>query len=939
MDTLDAFYGPNAGYVQELYDQYLHDPNSVDATMRAYFETHTESGNGRSASGALIPAAPSVATPVDVTKVVSAARMARSIREYGHLAANIDPLGAPRPGDPMLNPETHGITDADLAALPATIVWKSAGPEAGTCLDAIHRLEEIYSGPLGYDFDHVNTFEERNWLHENVEAGTFAAPLSPDERRRLLQRLTEVESFEQFLHRVYPGQKRFSIEGDDMVVPMLDAVINAASADGAQEVLIGMAHRGRLNVLAHLMHKPYATIFYGFQSAHGDGNEDGVEPSDNVTGDVKYHLGYQHTVQGPGTAVNVTLANNPSHLEFVNPVTEGECRAAQEDRQHAGAPSQDVCRALAVTLHGDAAFPGEGIVSETLNLSHVAGYQTGGTLHVIVNNQIGFTTSAAQGRSTLYASDLAKGFEIPIVHVNADNPEACLTAVRLAFAYRRRYHKDFLIDLVGYRRWGHNEGDEPSFTQPQMYTAIRNHPTVRALYARQLETEGVVTAEEAEGMVQEVRARLQEARDEAASSGLTEEPLSSSPDWHRLPTAVEVSRLQTLNRELLQVPPDFTMNPRLKRILDRRLDALDAEHGIDWAQGEALAFASLLSEGTPIRLTGQDAERGTFSQRHLVLHDVASGETYVPLQHLTEARASFAVYNSPLSEAAVLGFEYGYSVHAPHALVLWEAQFGDFANAAQVIVDQFLAAARAKWRELPALVMLLPHGYEGQGPEHSSARLERYLQLAAEDNVRVANVTTPAQYFHLLRLQAANLAGERRPLILMTPKSLLRHPRATSSLQDLALGEFQPVLEISPPARPETVERLILCSGKVAVDLEGALEGEGAPRTVTAARVELLYPFPKDALEETLQRYPKLREVVWLQEEPANMGAWTYIAPRLRPLLPADVPLQYVGRPERASTAEGSATKHAQEQERLLRAALANGRPAEAGSREIEHVR
>ena len=944
MDFWDAYFGPNAGYAQELYERYQRDPNSVDPATRAAFARLAPSATPALATEAAAPiaAAPAISpTPAPATtpsfdplKIVAAARLARGIREYGHLAAAIDPLGSPPPGDPMLEPATHGLSDADLSALPASIVWPSAGPNAGSSLDAIHRLRAIYSGPLGYDFDHVQDFAERDWLRDVVESGAYRQPLPADERRALLDRLTEVEEFEHFLHTTFQGQKRFSIEGLDMLVPMLDELIHDAAAAGAREVLVGMAHRGRLSVLAHVLGKPYTAIFSEFHTAPNKElvpSEGSTGINYGWTGDVKYHLGARRLVrEGQLARIQLTLAHNPSHLEFVNPVVEGFARAAQERRAQAGPPQQDVDVALPILIHGDAAFPGEGVVAETLDLSRLPGYATGGTVHIIANNQIGFTTGAREGRSTLYASDLAKGFEIPIIHVNADDPAACLAAIHIAHAYRQRFRKDFLIDLVGYRRWGHNEGDEPAFTQPLLYTRIAAHPTVRALYADELLSEGDVTPERIEQMRQRARERLRAAQRELADGHRQPEPepLTSAPDLAGIPTAVPADELRALNAALLARPEGFTPHPRLERTLQRRREAIEKPGGIDWALAESLAFAAILADGTPVRLTGQDTERGTFSQRHLVLHDEQTGAIYTPLDALPQAKASFAVYNSPLSEAAALGFEYGYSVHAPEALVLWEAQFGDFANAGQVMIDQFLAAARAKWRQLSALALLLPHGYEGQGPEHSSARIERYLQLAAEDNLRVANCTTAAQYFHLLRIQAALLATAPRPLILLTPKSLLRHPRAASSLADLAEGRFHPVLEdADAAARRSEVERLILCSGKVAVDLATTTAARERPAEwIATARVELLYPFPADALRRLLSGYPRLREVIWLQEEPRNMGAWSYIAPRLERLLPEGVALRYIGRPERAATAEGLAEVHTREQARILDAALAGER-------------
>lgn len=952
MDAWETFFGPNAGYAQELYERYLQDPSSVDAATRAFFEHMSSPPLPETvAERAVLPAAIAVLGPGEgisereIRLVVGAAKLARMIRTYGHLAAQLDPLGVPPPGNEMLTLVAQGLTEADLARLPASIVWPAGDMHsARNALEAINTLRALYSGTLGYEFAHIEDEDERAWLHDTVESGVFQQPLTADERRELLRRLTEVEAFERFLHSTFTGQKRFSIEGTDVLVPMLDELIHAAAEAGTREVLIGMAHRGRLNVLAHILGKPYARIFSEFHTAP----DKEMVPSEGSaginygwTGDVKYHLGARRTVRESELAqIALTLAHNPSHLEFVNPVVEGFTRAAQERQSERGAPTQNVDKALCITIHGDAAFPGEGVVAETLNLSRLPGYQTGGTVHIIANNQIGFTTSADQGRSTLYASDLAKGFEIPIIHVNADDPEACLSATALAHAYRQRFHKDFLIDLVGYRRWGHNEGDEPAFTQPRIYEKVAKHASVRALYAEQLAAADVVSPSDVEAMQRETQQRLKRAYDELVAGNVPEEQaeLEESPALASVETATPPEALLAYNEALLARPGDFTPNAKLERLLTRRREGIEKPGGIDWGFAESLAFAAILAEGTPIRLTGQDSERGTFSQRHDVLHDANTGDPYIPLQALPEAWASFAIYNSPLSEAAVLGFEYGYSVHAPHTLVLWEAQFGDFANAGQVLIDQFIAAARAKWRQLPGLVLLLPHGYEGQGPEHSSGRLERYLQLAAEDNLRVVNCTTAAQYFHLLRAQAKLLDTAPRPLIIMTPKSLLRHPKAGSSLSDLAGGTFRPVLE-SVQGKPSAIRRLILCSGKVAVDLEAARAEQPEARDwIAVARVEQLYPYPEAALAATLRRYPKLAEVVWLQEEPRNMAAWNYIAPRLASQLPQGVALRYVGRPERASTAEGLPNAHAAEQARIMGEALGGELPARMETREGQYV-
>lgn len=933
LEVLKSLYGPNAGYAIELYERYQKDPNSVDEQTKDLFSRLAPSALHVFLQDEPGPTAPSSrAGDISglIAKVVKARQLARNIREFGHLQAAFDPLGI-SPRRIVDDPEVLGLLDSDLADLPDTIVWPQLPRPTGTCLDAIQKLRKIYSGPLGFDFSHVHNFDERDWLRNMVESGKLFQPLTAEDRRHLLMRLTEVEGFERFLHTSFPGQKRFSIEGTDTLVPMLDELIHLAVHSGAREVAMGMAHRGRLNVLAHVLGKPYTKIFSEFHTAI---NKDMVpsEGSHGInagwTGDVKYHLGARLTVHdGELVEVRLTLANNPSHLEFVDPVVEGMARAAQEDGSRPGQPQQNVDWALAVLIHGDASFPGEGIVAETLNLSRLAGYQTGGTVHIIMNNGLGFTTEPQEGRSTLYASDLAKGFEIPVVHVNADDPEACLAAIRLAYWYRQAFHKDFLIDLVGYRRWGHNEGDEPAFTQPLMYARIAAHPTVRALYAEKLMGEGLVTGDEVKHMQDNVLERLQKAKAALNGGNADDDDDTVLADgWLALaePTGVDESTLRAINAELLKRPEGFHPHPRLERQLERRKDALDKPGAIDWAHAEALAFGSILAEGTPIRLSGQDSERGTFSQRHLVLHDVQTGQTFTPLQHLSQARAAFAVYNSPLSEAGVLGFEYGYSVESPTSLVLWEAQYGDFANSGQVIIDQFIAASRAKWKEVSSLVLLLPHGYEGMGPEHSSARLERYLQLAGENNWRVVNPTSAAQYFHLLRQQALLSRHDPRPLVVMAPKSLLRNPWAACSLGDLVGGHFQPVLEdASANDHADTVRRVVFCTGKVAGEVmaQRQTQGEGADR-VAIVRVEQLYPFPQAEVQMALVRFPHLTDVVWLQEEPKNMGAWRYIQPYLQAQMPGHLTVRYVGRPERAATAEGKAELHAEEQARLIQEAL-----------------
>jgi 2-oxoglutarate dehydrogenase E1 component len=930
MSDLGAFFGPNAGYVLELYDRYLNDATSVDSEWQDYFgslESSQLATNGRQAVTAV--ATQPAAAPANLQAIVGAASLAESIREYGHLAANIDPLGQPLPSIPDLDPATHGVTEVDLQTLPALVVGGPRAEDAANAAEAMARLRDVYSGSTGFDFDHVHVPEERSWLVEAVESKRFSQPMERSAKRALLRRLTDVEAFEKFLHQTYLGQKRFSLEGNDLLVPMLDEIVNSAAADGVREIIVGMAHRGRLNVMTHVLGKPYSAIVAAFEGAKWRPQTAAIDPAQEFSGDVKYHLGARllRGEQGLMVEVPLILAPNPSHLEAVNPVVEGMVRASQDICDQPGPPVRDNKASMAILIHGDAAFPGQGVVAETLNLSALPGYTTGGTIHIIVNNQVGFTTLPDDSRSTLYAGDLAKGFEIPVVHVNADDPESCLAAIRMAIEYRDIFGKDFLIDLVGYRRWGHNEGDEPSFTQPEMYQIVDKHPTVREIFAQRLKADGSVAENEPESMLQAALDHLAGVRRSVTDGTAAIPDDTPAPGPRRgVDTTVDADLLRTFHHDIHAMPEGFSLSPKLARQWERRARVLDQPDGkIDWAHAEALAFASILADGTPIRLTGQDTERGTFSQRHLVLHDPTTGATFIPLAALPAAKASFAVYNSPLSEEAAVGFEYGYSVQAPGRLVLWEAQFGDFANGAQVMIDQFLTAARSKWRVEPALVMLLPHGYEGQGPEHSSARLERFLQLSAQDNIRVANCTTSAQYFHLLRRQAALLTTEPRPLIIMTPKSLLRNPAASCELKELSAGTFHPVINDAINQNRDEVTRLVLCSGKAAIDLDASDE-RATSTNVAVARVEQLAPFQKTALRKTLGLYPNLREIVWLQEEPKNMGAWTFMEPRLREMA-GDIPVHYDGRPERASPAEGAADLHATEQARIVSAAFA-GAPA-----------
>jgi 2-oxoglutarate decarboxylase len=881
------------------------------------------------------PAAPGKVDEELLEGVRAATSILKAYRTHGHLAAHLDPLGSEPKGDPALQPENQNLTPELMSRIPASIL--RIGVPGETLLEALPRLRAAYCGTIGYQFEHLSSHGQRAWLREMIETGAHRQPLRDDEKKRLLSRLIDVFEFERFLEKAYLGQKMFSIEGLDVVVPMLDELVTIAGRTGAEEVVFGMAHRGRLSVLAHNLGRSVQSILAEFE---GSKRLDAVKAVAAIphggTGDVKYHYGHRGVYEtSEGEKIAVRLYPNPSHLEFVDPVVTGGARYLQSEFDGPKL-SHDPSRAVPVLLHGDAAFPAQGVVTETLNLQGLAGYRTGGTVHIVQNNQVGFTTDPEEARSTPYAADVAKGFNVPIVHVNADDVEACAAAVRLAMAYRERWGRDVVIDVIGYRRFGHNETDEPAYTQPVMAAKIKSHPPVSEIYAKKLIDEGTVSAEEVEKAGRkrhdEMSAALHQLR-EKMEAGEYEDPTvtgittstgelldrTASPP---VDTAVPAERLRTLNEELLKVPEGFNIHRKLRRPLSRRPQALE-EGGIDFGHAEALAFSSLLTEGVHIRLTGQDSERGTFSHRHLVLHDENTGLKYTPMQHLEGATAPFELHNSPLSETACLGFEYGYSAATPNALVLWEAQFGDFANSAQVIIDSFIVSGEAKWGQTSRLTLLLPHGYEGSGPEHSSARIERFLALGAEGNIRIANPTTAAQYFHLLRRQA--LIRKARPLIVFTPKGLLRLDRAASGLDQLTEGELHFILD-DPTAdgRREKVERLVLCTGKVYYDMD-ASERREAAEGVAIARVEMLYPFAKERLENLIASYPNLKEIAWVQEEPRNMGAWKVMSRRMPDLLPEGVELKYIGRPGRASPGEGYSGAHAREQERIVLTALTPG--------------
>ncbi len=943
--------GLNAGYVAQMLEAYLDAPASVPAEWRQLFERDpgafagalpglagmigVEQQNGLATTPPPAAAeenptngAPSAAAPAPVDEqllggVAAAMALVKAYRMHGHLSARLDPLGSEPMGDPALDESrlVPALTPELQARIPASLLRLYV--EGETLLEALPLLRGVYTGSIAYEIEHISDHAERVWLRQAIESGRFRQPLDDEERRALLFRLSQAEGFEQYLRRSFLGQKQFSLEGLESLVPMLDESIALAAAGGAHKVVIGMAHRGRLNALVHTVGRSYQSILREFE---GERSISAllVDP-EGGTGDVKYHLPASGTRETPAGEIDVTIVPNPSHLEAANPVVEGRARAEQTERS-AGTGVHDPSVALPILIHGDAAFPGQGVVAETLNLQSLEGYATGGTLHLITNNQVGYTTDPVESRSTRYSSDLAKGFDVPIVHVNADDPEAALSAVRLALAYRAEFGHDFVIDLVGYRRFGHNEQDDASYTQPLMVERIENQPTVRAVYASRLIEDGVITAEEAQEYVSTFTATLRSAHDELRAA-IDEAPSPPAGTADAVPiatgdvvvTAVSEERLRVLNEQLLTVPDGFTINPKLAKQLDRRRGAF-VEGGIDWGHAEALAYSSLLEDGIPVRLSGQDTERGTFAHRHLVFHDAHTGETYAPIQHLPGALASFEVYNSPLSEYAALGFEYGYSVAAPEALVLWEAQFGDFINGAQIVIDQFLVAGRSKWGQNSRLSLLLPHGYEGNGPEHSSARLERFLQQGAQDNIRIVNCTTAAQFFHLVRRQA--LDATARPLIVMTPKGLLRLKQAASALEDLSEGSFRPVIPDSISGAG--VRRLVICSGKVYYDIVGHEERPNA-HSVAVARLEQLYPFPVEAVAALVAGLPGLEEIVWAQEEPQNMGAWRSIRHRLDDAARSSSSVggvTYVGRPWRASPSEGYPTAHQLEQDRIVRAAL-----------------
>jgi 2-oxoglutarate dehydrogenase E1 component len=898
----------NLDIIDDFHRRWLQDPASVDERWQAFFEGFELAGRS--------PTAGAGAAQTGVVRLIF------NYRVLGHFQAHLDPL-SPAPGPyPLLQLENFGLSEADLDRTFDGSAFHSLGQ--ATLRDLLEALRETYCRSIGIEYMHIQDTNVRRWLEDRFEPRRSRPDLALRQKLRILMTLHYAELFEKFLHTRYQGQKRFSLEGSETLIPVLDAIVEKGPELGVKEFVVGMAHRGRLNVLANVLHKPYQEVFAEFEDNFLPNSIDG-------DGDVKYHLGFSSNRKtARGEPIHLSLSPNPSHLEAVDPVVQGRTRAKQRAFGDKGRS-----RGVPILIHGDAAFAGQGIVAETLNLSNLAGYTTGGTIHIIVNNQIGFTTSPADARSTTYCTDVAKMIQAPIFHVNAEDPEACVFLAELALEFRQIFNGDVIVDLYCYRRHGHNEGDEPSFTQPLMYGKIKDHPSVSSIYTEQLVKRGDVAAQEADSIKREFQDMLDEEQIIARAGPQRQRGMKSfGGAWKGLrmafapgpvQTGVARDKLNTIADHLTRVPPGFSLNSKISRLLEARRNDMAQDRPVDWAFAESLAFGSLVSEETMVRLSGQDSRRGTFSQRHAVLIDQTTGDRFVPLNSLCDGEPLFNAYDSLLSEAAVLGFDFGYSLDAPNALVLWEAQFGDFANGAQTIIDQFIVCSESKWQRSSGLVMLLPHGYEGQGPEHSSGRLERYLQSCAEDNIQVCNLTTPAQYFHSLRRQVKR--DFRKPLIVMTPKSLLRHKQCVSPIEELISGCFREILD-DVAGKPERIRRVLMCSGKVYYDL---LERRTERKIddVAIVRMEQFYPFAEATLRQIFGRYKSAREWVWVQEESQNMGGWSFVEPRLRAL---GYTFAYVGRDASASPATGSLTVHKQEQSELVDAALGAAVPHVVGT-------
>jgi 2-oxoglutarate dehydrogenase E1 component len=926
MKSLTLSTNANAAAIEAAYDAWLNNPDSVDPTWRAFFQGFSLGSGGQLPINAAIVGQNAVQAGVNIldsAKQSCVLRLIEAYRAHGHRQAHLDPLSAPPAPQPLLDPKLYGLEENDLAESFSIGTYKGGGQmRLG---DLIASLSRCYCGHVGVEYLHMQDDDARTWLQTRMESVENQPGFDRDRKIRILRRLHKAELFERFLHTKYVGQKRFGLEGGETLIAALDALIEHCPEAGVEEIVMGMAHRGRLNVLTSIMRKPFELLFEQF-------SENYLPDTVAGDGDVKYHLGYEAVLEtSDGKTIEMRLAANPSHLEAVDPVVEGKTRARQRILN-----DTERRKVLPLLVHGDAAFAGQGIIAETLNYSQLPGYRTGGTLHFVINNQIGFTTLPSDARSTRYCTDVAKMIEAPIFHVNGDDPEAVCAVILLALDFRVTFHRDIVIDMVCYRKHGHNESDEPAFTQPTLYRTIASHPSVASLYTTKLVADGSITEPEGEAIRAEYNAALEdnltkakasEQRKSAMRAAIEADPRAAfrgstaifqpAYNFHPVPTGVSHELLAKVIQGLTTLPEGFTANTKIKRFLDARSNALKEGGPVDWSLGEALAFGSLMLEGTPVRLSGQDCERGTFSQRHAVLYDTETRASYTPLNHLAPDQARFCVYNSVLSEASVLGFDYGYSLDYPKMLCIWEAQFGDFANGAQVIIDQFISSSESKWQRASGLVLLLPHGYEGQGPEHSSARLERFLQLCAEDNIQVVNITTPANFFHALRRQRRR--DFRKPLIVMSPKSLLRHPSAVSHLKDFEEGSFQEILD--DPLWENSAQRpgrLVLCSGKVYYDLVES-RARNKVEDTAIVRIEQLYPLHGNRLLQLADNYSGAR-IVWCQEEPQNMGAWSFIAPELENIFgrrPA-----YAGRDAAASPAIGTLALHRLELTLLLKDAF-----------------
>ncbi|MEB5783682.1 2-oxoglutarate dehydrogenase E1 component [Staphylococcus pseudoxylosus] len=905
-------FGANLGYVLDLYDIYLNDPGAVPEDLQVLFST-IKNGEANITTN---NESQSNITKGDST-IKRVMRLIDNIRQYGHLLADIYPVNRPeRENVPKLTIEDFNLDKETLESISAGIVSDHFKDIYDNAYEAIVRMEKRYKGPIAFEYTHINNNRERVWLKRRIET-PYKATLNDNQKIELFKNLAHVEGFEKYLHKNFVGAKRFSIEGVDTLVPMLQQTLRIASDEGIQNIQIGMAHRGRLNVLTHVLEKPYEMMISEFM--HTDPmkflpKDGSLELTSGWSGDVKYHLGGVKTTQSYGTEQKISLANNPSHLEIVSPVVLGKTRANQDTTDKPGSVTTEFKKSMPILIHGDAAYPGQGINFEAMNLGNLDGYSTGGSLHIITNNRIGFTTEPQDGRSTTYSSDVAKGYDVPIMHVNADNVEATIEAIEIAMAFRKEFHKDVVIDLVGYRRYGHNEMDEPSITNPLPYHEIRKHESVEILYGKQLVSEDIISEDEMNHIIDEVQKTLRAAHDKIDKNDKMDNPEMQRPESLAEPiqnddSELSFEQLKEINDAMLTYPSNFHVLKKLNKVLEKRKEPFESEDGlVDWAQAEQLAFATITQNGTPIRLTGQDSERGTFSHRHAVLHDPETGEQFVPLHNVPDQKATFEVRNSPLSEAAVVGFEYGYNVQNKSCMTIWEAQYGDFSNMAQMIFDNFLFSSRAKWGERSGLTLFLPHSFEGQGPEHSSARLERFLQLAGENNSTIVNLSSSSNYFHLLRAQAANLGTQSmRPLVVMSPKSLLRNKTVADPISKFTSGKFEPILPEDHDKA--SVKKVILASGKMFIDLKEYL-AKNPNDSILIVAVERLYPFPADEINALLNELPNLENVAWVQEEPKNQGAWSFVYPYLKELTTDKYDLSYHGRIQRSAPAEGDGEIH-----------------------------